>query len=317
MAIPSFGPSQRLELSCRYFENNSLGGKCDRFRLYERVDPRVNVAEEGQVVLLSNNLRSGSNYLKTEVIPDAAGYQIDCDVFRDFNKEEQSARLVREMSAYAVGVNQVERGVRSPHSASGYGWDISVACNTGHPVTVRHTGSERIHRFDLIGVRFPNEADVEAQTDRWNANGSNRGVSVCKFATYPVRENWEVLKCNRFVSDMHALATDVRCGYREDPKNGPILHLQLPALLNVLKEVRLHEEAFEGIHLDVSDGIDCRALSSENLEEALQRLALAATKFAGALTPPMLFAQCVGFQCVQPHSKSWAECGDLLNCVFL
>lgn len=317
MAIPSFGPSQRLELSTGYLESNAVEGKCERPRLYDRVDPRLNVAEEGQVVLLSNEYRAGPgcDRHKTEVVPDAAGYQVDCEAFPKMSKGEQLVFLTKEISKYVVGVNQVERGVRSPNSASGYGWDISVACNTGHPVTVRHTGSEKVHRFDLIGVRFPSEADMEAQADTWKASrsgglgGDNRGVSVCKFATYPVRENWEMLKYNRFVSDLHSMAMDVRHDYEDEAKHATLRHLQIPALLKMLREFESNKNEL--------DSYDSDALFHENVEEALQRMALAATKFSATLIPPMLFAQCVSFQCVQPQAKSWAECGDLLNCVFL
>ena len=324
MAIPSFGPSQRLELSTCYLESNIAEGKCERPRLYDRVDPRQNVAEEGQVVLLSNEYRSGpgSDRHKTEVVPDAAGYQIDCEAFTKMSKGQQLVFLTKEISKYLVGVNQVERGVRSPNSASGYGWDISVACNTGHPVTVRHTGSEKVHRFDLIGVRFPSEADMEAQADTWKASRSGggsggRGVSVCKFATYPVRENWEVLKYNRFVSDLHSLAMDVRHDYEDEAKHATLRYLQLPALLKMLEEFRSRAGALERLESESSCQLSLDALFQENVEEALQRMAMAATKFSATLVPPMLFAQCVSFQCVQPHAKSWAECGDLLNCVFL
>lgn len=320
MSIPSFGPSQRLELSSRYLDQNSSEGKGSRFYLYDRVDPRINVAEEGQVVLLSNELQNGTgvDHHKTEVIPDASGYQLDAVI--DMNQAERAACLSKEISRYNVGVNQVERGVRSPHATSGYGWDISVASNTGHPVTIRHTGSEKIHRFDLIGIRFPNDADVEAQTDRWNANGGNKGISVSKFATYPVRENWEILKHNRFISDLHALSTDIRYGYpcAEDKKYGSLLYLQLPALMNIVKEaVNCPSDIKDLLELDTMEKLDHDILADEDSEHFMRRIAMASTKFNCALAPPMVFAQCVSYQCVQPHSKSWAECGDLLNCIFL
>lgn len=320
MSIPSFGPSQRLELSSRYLDQNASEGKCSWFTLYDRVDPKINVAEEGQVVLLSNELQSGSgiDHHKTEVIPDASGYQLD--VVKDMNQAERVAYLAKEITRYNVGVNQVERGVRSPHVTSGYGWDISVASNTGHPVTIRHTGSEKIHRFDLIGIRFPTDADVEAQTDRWNANGGNKGISVSKFATYPVRENWEILKHNRFISDLHALSTDVQYGYpcEEDKKYGRLLYLQLPALLRIVKEtLECPKEIMNELELHDIEKVDSDILAQEEVEHFLRKVAMASAKFNSALVPPMVFAQCVSYQCVQPHSKSWAECGDLLNCVFL
>ena len=317
MAIPSFGPSQRLELSTNYLDCNSTDAKCDGTLLYDRVDPRSNVAEEGQVVLLSNNLKCGTgcDYHKTEVIPDAAGYPVDCSQLKEMSEDEKIAYLVTEISQYNVGVNQVERGVRSPHTSSGYGWDISLASNTGHPITIRHTGSDKIHRFDLIGIRFPTKEDVEAQTDRWNASGRNKGLSVCKFATYPVRENWELLKYNRFALDLKSFANDLRYGLNnaESRRHGSIRYSQLPALGKIVEEVKRMESNKETLTVKNLDD----TLSDENLVKSLTRLAQSACNFNNTLRPPMVFAQCVSYQCVQPQVKSWAECGDLLNCVFL
>ena len=121
MAVPSFGPSHRIEISKRYIAYNELLGRTsDKFRLYDPVDPRENVAEEGQVILLdtSCNKNDSSMCSNTEVIPDAAGYEIDRNV-QGMTKEERYCLLSREIAHYKVGVNQVERGVKSIHAATG------------------------------------------------------------------------------------------------------------------------------------------------------------------------------------------------------
>lgn len=322
MSIPSFGPSQRLELSSKYMECNSAEGKCDRFCLYDRVDPQINVAEEGQVVLLSNQMKNGvgMDYHKTEVVPDAAGYTVEFDQIRDMIPAERMANLETEIAQYSIGVNQVERGVRSPHISSGYGWDISVASNSGHPVTIRHTGSEKICRSDLIAIRFPTEKDMESQRDVWNAKGGNKGISVCKFATYPVRENHEIIKHNRLVSDLRSLATDLRYGYKcsDSSKYARLLYLEIPALFKLVREVlEGNEEVVQFFGTDHFNEPDFDILADEDYEQFLRKVSLAAVKFSQSLVPPMVFAQCNSFQCVQPHAKSWAVCGDLMNCTFL
>lgn len=330
MSVPSFGPSQRLELSRLYLDCNDSDVKCDKYRLYDRVDSRENVAEEGQVVLLHNVHREGSgmDHCKTEVIPDAAGYQVEFD-HSSMDSNTLMCYLQREITSYNIGVNQIERGVNIPHCSSGYGWDISVASSLGQNVTIRHTGSERIHRFDMIGVRFPTHDDVEAQTHRWNANGRS-GITVSKFATYPIRENWDLVQHKRFAADLHALTNDIQHGYSISchPRNAIIRHIQLPALLRLVGEVTraVTEER------KLKDGLDdcakhpggtsfdmetSQLLTTEEGVSFLNRIAVSAYNFTSTLRPPKIIAQCLSFQCVQPHAKSWAECGDLLNCVFV
>lgn len=328
MAVPSFGPSHRIEISKRYISyNECLGRTSDKFTLYDPVDPRDNVAEEGQVILLdtSSNKNDSSMCSNTEVIPDAAGYEIDRNI-EGMTKEERYCLLSREIVRYKVGVNQVERGVKSVHAATGHGWDISYT--PGHPVNIIHTGSEPIRRFDYVGVRFPLENDISAQMDRWNASTS-RGTSICKFATYPIRENCEQMKCKRFRDELSVLADEIERGYKGANICNPMLEfVQLPSLLELIQVIFKGKEddiTFSLFEELVQDSAICqenniRKANILTCREGLQSLveiAKAAIDFSQTLRQPHMIAQVLDFKCVQPQLKSYAECGDVMRCVML
>lgn len=328
MAIPSFGPSHRIEISQRYISYNEHNRPTsDKYRLFDPVNPRENVAEEGQVILLDTSSSGNDNSLcsKTEVIPDAAGYEIDRDI-RGMTKDERQCFLSREIARYKVGVNQTERGVKSVHAATGHGWDISYT--PGHPVQIMHTGSEPIYRFDYVGVRFPNESDITAQLERWNASGP-RGTSICRFATYPIRENFEIMKFKRFQNEMYSFSEEVERGYSGVDISNPMLeYLQLPALMNVIQCVlksatksrtsSLFEEILEEAGCcEPSDIRKANIITSQDGVTSLMDIAKAATDFCQSLRPPHIIAQVLDFKCVQPQMKSAAECGNVLKCVML
>ena len=279
------------------------------------------MAEEGQVVLLDTHMNSqdSSFCAKTEVIPDAAGYEIDIDT-SNYSKELRECFLKREIMKYKVGINQVERGVKSVHTATGYGWDISYT--PGHPVNILHTGSEPIHRFDFIGVRFPNEQDVTAQVETWNT--SKPGTSVSHFATYPIMETWELTKFERFKNELFILSEEAERGYSGvDVTNPSLEYMQLPALTRRVDTVQnyIEEDKIQYLMKELTETDEdvrkAKILTSESGIKTLLDIALAATKFTETLRPPFVIAQVLDFQCVQPQLKSNAECGDVMRCVML
>ena len=321
MAVPSFGPSHRIEISHRYIGYNERGRNSNKCCLYDPVDPRENVAEEGQVVLLDTHVNSheGSFCAKTEVIPDAAGYEIDIDT-SNYTQEMRDCFLKREVMKYKVGINQVERGVKSVHTATGYGWDISYT--PGHPVNILHTGSEPIHRFDYVGVRFPNEQDVTAQVETWNS--SKPGTSISRFATYPIAETWELTKFQRFRNELFVLKEEAERGYcGVDVTNPSLEFMQLPSLMKIVDTVQncLDEDKIKYLMKELIETDDdvrkAKIFSSEYGIKSLLAIALSAMEFSETLRPPFIIAQVLDFQCVQPQLKSNAECGDVMRCVML
>lgn len=321
MAVPSFGPSHRIEISHRYIAYNERGRNNNKFRLFDPVDPRENVAEEGQVVLLDTHSNSNEDSFcaKTEVIPDAAGYEIDIDT-SNYTEEMRDCFLKREVMKYKVGINQVERGVKSVHTATGYGWDISYT--PGHPVNILHTGSEPIHRFDYIGVRFPNEKDVTAQVETWNT--SKPGSSISRFATYPISETWEMMKFQRFKNELFVLKEEAERGYFGVDVSNPLLEfMQLPCLMRIVDIVQnsLDEDNIACLIKELIDTEEdvrkTKILTCEVGIKSLLAIASSAMEFSETLRPPFIIAQVLDFQCVQPQLKSNAECGDVMRCVML
>lgn len=322
MAVPAFGPSHRIEISHRYICSNERSRTNDKFRLYDPLDPRENVAEEGQVVLLDTrvNPNEESFFAKTEVIPDAAGYEVDVDT-RNFDNDTRQTFLQREIAKYKVGVNQVERGVKSIHTATGYGWDISYT--PGHPVNIVHTGSEPIHRFDYVGIRFPTEQDMTAQVETWNS--TKPGTSISRFATFPIRENWEMVKYDRFRNELMALSEETDRGYSGVDVSNPCLeHMQLPGLIRIVNTVtdcfedQTTVSLYEELLRNSNDSLDMRTtniLTSEDGIKSLLTIAKSAMEFAEMLRPPHIVGQVLDFQCVQPQLKSHALCGDVMRCV--
>jgi hypothetical protein len=323
MAVPAFGTSHRIEISNRYISYNERSRtNDDKFRVYETLDPRENVAEEGQVVLLDTrfNANEESFYAKTEVIPDAAGYEVEFDM-KQISSEERECFLRREIVKYKVGVNQVERGVKSVHTATGHGWDISYT--PGQPVDIVNTGSEPIHRFDYVGLRFPNPRDVTAQVETWNS--TKPGTSVCRFATFPVRENWEAVKFERFRSELLAVAEETERGYGGvDVTNPCVEYIQLPGLLRIIETVQQSmekskvKELYEQLETYDDKDFSIRTsniMTNEDGIKSLLSVALSAMEFAETLRPPHVVAQVLDFRCVQPQLKSQAECGDVMRCM--
>ena len=320
MAIPSFGPSQRLEISRRYLNYNETRVKGNEHLLYGPINPKDNVAEEGQVVLLwseETDAHGGTQRL-TEVIPDAAGYPIDRST-DDMSDRIAEAYLEQEISKYNIGVNQVERGVGQSHISSGFGWDISLT--PGHPVVIKHTGYEPIYRFDLIGVRFPNKHDIEAQQTVWGY-----GNRVSKFATYPIRENYNMLKHVKFVRSIQYMKDNVERGMPSH-HNPPVQYLQIPAFIKLLHELYTNTkndnilDGMEEVMRDM-DNMSLTATTYEKLltEEGLNminNISKAACEFVESLNPPVTLAQCIDFRCTQSQAKSHAECGDQMKCVLL
>lgn len=322
MAVPAFGPSHRIEISHRYISYNERSRTNDKFRVYDALDPRENIAEEGQVVLLDThfNANEESFYAKTEVIPDAAGYEVEFDM-KQMSCETRECFLRREIAKYKVGVNQVERGVKSVHTATGHGWDISFT--PGHPVNILHTGSEPIHRFDYVGIRFPKPCDVNAQVETWNS--TKPGTSVSRFATFPIRENWEAVKFERFRSEFLAVAEETERGYGGVDVTNPCMeYMQLPSLIKIIETVQhclensYVKELYEQLVTCNENDFTIRTsniMTNENGIKSLLSVALTAMEFAETLRPPHIIAQVLDFQCVQPQLKSQAECGDVLRCV--
>lgn len=356
MAVPSFGPSQRIEISRTYLHGNETNERTSGHRVYDTINPKDNVAEEGQVVLLySDTCESrGAFFSHTFVIPDAAGYTSDVDISQ-MAPPEKNAHLAREISMYNVGVNQVEKGVKSPHTHTGTGWDISFT--PGHPVTIKNTGHEPISRFDLIGIRFPTDEDTVAQANVWAQRGGQKGNCVAKFATYPIHEDIESLKSQKFAADMHTYHDKIVRGF--SGADDPLLEfMQVPSLLRLIQRiVSIGEEEMEGGrnerdpqaagHDFTSPNIDnedqehseqilkmaIESLNTGNMSvdreilkdlmmdgtrvEQLKKLASAACQFVSTLRPPFILAQCIDFRGAQPHCKRVAECGDAMKCVLL
>ena len=324
MAVPSFGPSQRVEISRYYLSLNESNERQDGYRLYDTINPKENVAEEGQVVLLKNDEveMHGGLYAHTSVIPDAAGYRVDTDL-SSTGARQRDLFLSQELSKFNVGVNQVEKGIKKNHSSSGSGWDISFT--PGHQVDIKHTGHEPIWRFDIVGVRFPTDEDMRAQSDVWSS-GNRNGHSVSKFATYPIRENIDMVKYQRFVTETETLRDEIT---RKDTPNSSIQNvrvelMQLPALMKVVNEVfRCHSN--EAMMACVT-GLQSGDLERETLRdmlvqeegmEMIMRIARAAVDFCLTLRPPVMLAMCIAFRGAQPHMKRAAECGDIMRCILL
>lgn len=347
MAIPSFGPSQRIEISRLYLNLNESIDRRNGYRVYDAINPRDNVAEEGQVVLLRNEHSEsrGGFYGHTFVVPDAAGYVADVDVSAMQNKEKVHF-LYQEILKYNVGVNQVEKGVKSPHTSTGNGWDISLT--PGQHVVIRNTGHEPIFRSNLIGVRFPTDEDMRAQADVWSNRGgsSNRGNCVSKFATYPIYENEEeMMKHERFVADSHAFRDNIIRGYTgAETENVRLELMQIPALFNLLRQVwrcmnagSAHDDRMkEALAFTESEmrtittttppdhstsSIDSTTIRdimmSDDSVDELMKVAKAACDFTSTLRPGIVLAKCLDFKGAQPQQKMGAQCGDAMKCILL
>lgn len=319
MAIPSFGPSQRLEISRKYLNYNE---SCTSdYQLYGPINPKNNVAEEGQVVLLWSGLVDchGGTQRRTEVIPDAAGYPIDINT--DIPDRIKESYLEQELSKYNVGVNQVERCIGKSHSSAGFGWDISFT--PGHPVVIKHTGCEPIYRFDMIGIRFPNKQDVESQQSIWGSAACN-GNCISKFATYPIRENFNMMKHGRFIRGIQILKENIERGLSND-SNSSLQYLQIPAMIKLLCELFKYLKKDDMVDIFEETVIELENKKFSSYDKLLSRDSLqlingiskAACEFVETLNPPFILAQCIDFKCTQSHSKSQAECGDSMKCVLL
>ena len=308
MAVPSYGVSQRFELSIDYVRTNESSSS--EHLLHPRIRPSDNVAERGQVVLLSSN----ANESQTQVVPDAAGYRLP------YNPKALAADKLRsclnvEISKYRIGVNQVEKGVATSHKSMGYGWDIS--CVPGQPVTVLHTGSEPIRRFDYVGVRFPTDADQKAQRGHWGDTNP-----TCKFATYPVRENLESVKYTRFHYDVDAFRCAADIG--SAASNPVVQYQQLPALFGLVgavanavehEDCRVREEVERcKINPASVEPEDTPLVNSDPGFMTLLTVAKKAVDFCTSLNPPAVLARVVDFEGPQPHRTSHAECGCLMKC---
>lgn len=334
MATPSFGPSQRIEISRGYLHLNETCDRRNGYRIYDAINPRDNVAEEGQVVLLDNEQSEFTRglYGHTFVVPDAAGYVVDVDM-TNMTEKQKHLFLQSEIARYNVGVNQVEKGVKSAHTSTGNGWDISFT--PGHPVVICNTGHEPISRFDLIGVRFPNEDDMRAQAEAWSGRraSENRGNCVSKFATYPIQENEDMMKHDKFVEELHALRDNVIQGYHgADAENARLELMQVPALFKLVCQVyrclekekdsqTYHDRLRELLAFVDGASSDSTAihdiLMAEELVDEITKVAKAACDFTSTLRPPFILAQCIDFKGAQPHQKRVANCGDAMKCILL
>lgn len=312
MSIPTFGPSQRLEISRYYLNYNEAGSLFGESRLYDTVRPSNNFADEGQVVLLRSDDADGYGrmYSRTEVIPDAAGYPIEAS---NLSEREKALLLLEEMKKYRVGINQVERCVGQSSNATGYGWDISHM--PGQIVTIKHTGHEPIYRFDKIGVRFPNKDDVQAQEGIY---GKSKGASVSKFATYPVYETGSMGKHETFIKGLQAAMEETKRlgGSLPEARNPLLEYIQVPALLKLMQvSYRILDEGkVEALFLGE---VDFEELLQEEEMSAICRVSQAACRFVESLTPPFVVAQCIDFRCTQAQGKVTALCGDQMTCVLL
>lgn len=250
------------------------------------------------------------------VIPDAAGYRLS--FIRDsIDSGRLKNVLVSEISKYRIGVNQVEKGFCASSSTTGFGWDIS--CLPNEPVQILHTGSERIGKFDLLGVRFPTQADMEAQK-------SMKGcTNHYKFATYPVRENHEAMTYERFHCDLDGFrcACDTDCSVTAENYTGMQLQ-QLPSLFNVIGQVvsgLRHEIDDPEVKTEIErcatgrvDPSDTPLVSREEGVRFLLQTALACINFNKALRTPGVLAMVLDF----PESNlNFAECGDKMTCITL
>ena len=336
MAVPSFGVSQRVEICPSYLRYNSptiaasLGLTSNL--LHAPVDPKDNVAESGQVVLLQNYAKGDSNYERLEVIPDAAGFHTNFNPKAVSSGQLQSL-LESEIKTYQVGVNQVEKGVGVAHAATGYGWDISLT--PGQPATILHTGSEPINRFDYVAVRFPLQEDIRSQAEVWHQKRNHSGPSICKFATYPIRENWDMLKYLRFYYDADALRTqlEVDCYVDNDGGGGgggkdhfaAMKYDQFPALFKLVgKVIEAYHESSEEVQQEMRNCIKKHVdvvTSPMLIQDAgfltTLQFAKAAVAFSDSLRPPVVLARCLDFDCAQPHLKGHAECGDMMKCILV
>lgn len=307
MAIPYYGVSQRFELSADYVRTNEARTSPE-YLLFDRIRPSENVAEVGQVVLLSSNTSES----QIQIVPDAAGYRLAYNP-KSLPADKLQSNLNTEISKYRVGVNQVEKGVGSSHKSMGYGWDIS--CIPGHPVTIMHTGSEPISRFDYVAVRFPNEADRRSQEAQWN-------TSFFKFATYPVRENLEAMKYNRFHHDLDAFRCSSDIG--SAAMNPVVQYQQVPALFKLIgtvanavgnEDLQLRDEIERcKTNAHSVDPGDSPLVSKESGFLTLLQIARDAADFSLSLRPPAVLAKVVDFDGPQPHRMNRAECGQLMKC---
>lgn len=326
MSVPFFGPSQRVEISTSYLHNNHASDISSASLLYPRIDAARNVAEAGQVVLLESTTRveeSGSHE-KLGVIPDAAGYRVNYNP-KSVPESQLRTLLMSEINKFHVGVNQVEKGVGVAHQASGYGWDISFT--PGQPAHIMHTGSEPIHRFDYVAVRFPTPHDQKCQEEMWHKERSHY-PSLCKFATYPIRENWESMKYTRFHHDLDAFRchNQIAC-VRDDGWNPLVKYSQLPALFRLIGKVvesynkdesHIKEQLQAGMNICAdTDFEDSPLIANENGFLTTLGIAKAAIDFVYTLRPPHVIAQCLDFHCAQPHMKGHAQCGDTMKCILL
>jgi len=311
--MPKFGPSQRLEISESYLSNNTSKDRFNRFRLYDPIPPNSNVAEDGQVVMLHDTPRG------TEVIPDAAGFQVDVEVAK-MAPDMKSLLLYHELKKYKFGVNQGQKGVNQTNSATGRGWDISIV--KGHDLTITHTGHQPICRNQLVGVRFPTEEDMQAQAEAWQSRNS-RGLNVSKFATYPIDENMTSMLSQKFSKEiMWQKQKGQRAYVSCDNLDAVVKKVQVPAILSVVRSVlnaqeddilgpvlREVKETSGRSAFDVED-----ILSNQGVVEFLGRLGEQQCDFVDSLRPPVIIARCIGFRSIHHHNQRFAKCGDLLKC---
>lgn len=311
--MPKFGPSQRLELSQSYLNNNTSKDRCKRFRLYEPIPPHENIVEDGQVVMLLDTRKS------TEVIPDPAGYQVEEDV-EQLDEKQRMFVHHKELKGKKFGVNQGQKCVDKISNLSGRGYDISLI--KGHDVTIMHTGHEPIARNQLVGVRFPTEEDMQAQADAWRSNNS-RGLNVSKFATYPIDENASSMLSETFYKELLWQKQKRERAYViSNNLDAVVEQIQVPSLLSVIKTVLNAQEKDEldGTLQQIKIASDSSAynvdeiLSRQGMVEFLTELSDQCITFVESLRSPAIVARCTGFRNIHSNDMRVAKCGDQLVC---
>lgn len=311
--MPKFGPSQRLEISQTYLNNNVNKDRCRRFRLYDPIPPQDNIVEDGQVVMLIDTRGS------TEVVPDPAGYQVDEDV----EKLDEIKKMYihhKEMKGKKFGVNQGQKCVDKISNLTGRGYDISLI--RGHDVTITHTGHEPIARNQLVAVRFPTEEDMQAQADAWKSNNS-RGLNVSKFATYPIDENESTMLSETFCKELFWQKQRRERAYViSNHLDAVVENIQVPALLSIMQTVLNAQEkdALSGTLEQIRISSDSNAfqvdeiLSKQGMVEFMTELADQCITFVESLRAPVIIARCTGFRNIHSNDMRVAKCGDQLVC---
>ena len=311
--MAKFGNSQRLEISQDYLDSNTNSDRYNRFRAYATINPRENIAEDGQCVMLCNT-EDGIN-----VVPDAAGYQLNVDVEK-LDEQDRYYLFWHELQKHKFGVNQGQKGVDQIHSNTGRGWDISTI--KGHNVVITHTGHEPIYRNQLVAIRFPTKEDMEAQANTW-ASGRGNSKNVSKFATYPVDENMSIMLGENFHTNLtwQKLRAQ-RCFASSDCLDAVTEHIQLPALLTIIKDIlnaadnRDMKPVVEQIKNSTTFSVEFvqHLLSIDGVEELLSELAYKSIDFVNSLRAPAIIAKCIGFKSIHQQDQRYASCGDILRC---